>query len=183
MIVKSKALYIRAQSRKHIYYLTRQRIMASILAKNNSQYLREVFRVVESYDLEKLLNDAVTSLIISSRERKEIVDHVHSKTEMWDKFQKLVLERGRLTDFVSFILDYDNRVHRRVQDAAVGLALSVLSLRQTSEEYLPNSDSPEDSPPSSPSKSYSPSQMDPADTDANKVNCHTLHKGCTVALQ
>ena len=145
--------------------------MASISAENKS-CLRKVFRVIESYDQEKLLDDAVKSSMISERERKEIVDNVHSRTEIWDEFRKVVLETDRLTDFVSFILDYDNRVHRRVQDAAVGLALSMLNLRQTVNErgeYLPNSDSQEDSPSSSPSTSYSPSQMDPADTDVNKV--------------
>lgn len=82
---------------------------------------RVLIAAIGRYDIKKFLVAASASRfeVISEGERKEIVGQAGSSEKMRESFEKLIVEKDRLKNLASFILDYNGRVQKA--------ALAVLS--------------------------------------------------------
>lgn len=92
--------------------------MAKVVGTNVGNHCeRALLRAIGRYDIRKLLVAASASRfgVLSEKERTEIFRDAQNNQKIYDDFETLIVENGRMKNLASFILEYN----RRVQDAAV----------------------------------------------------------------
>lgn len=85
--------------------------------KDNKCCERALLGAIGRYDIRKFLVAASASRygVISEEERTEIFSTGQTNQKIYDDFQTLVVEKGRIKNLAAFILEYNGRV----QDAAL----------------------------------------------------------------